>query len=234
MRTFSIAAVSLALLASSLQASTITFTGLSLASATLAGTSPNKLTFVVNVGGMTNGTNTATLTGAQMTFVTGLVDNPFASASAITGLVSYPFLTTGSSRLLAGGASTPVIPATTLMQGSGNGGASLTFLRTGLSGNAGTYLIALPTQIVSVNPTLASFMGISSSPIPPLLSFAAQFYFNANISAYALNATIVTPTSGIQNFRGDFTLTSIPEPATMSMLGIGLAGLALLGRRIKS
>jgi hypothetical protein len=69
----------------------------------------------------------------------------------------------------------------------------------------------------------AFFVSVTSFDNPPIASATLEFNSSANNDGYGIDAVVIGSTAT--------TPTSVPEPATLAIVGAGLVGAGLMGRR---
>ncbi len=182
---------------------------------------------------MNNFMKTALLTAVALVAFCG-------SASAIT-------IVCGNTGNLASGTGSGSIGCPALDAGFGNALTNVFITRTG---DASTILTLSPNPIVTFTwgsaggfsglvYTLTGFGGIgggfTASPTTPNISASqnpGQTFgaFNMTFSSSVTGGTL-TSSSGVLIL--DYTISAVPEPMTMSLMGAGLLALGLAGRRFR-
>lgn len=106
----------------------------------------------------------------------------------------------------------------------------------------GMALSSTPTLtdvILAVNAILDPSIA-ASIPLPSMITDISDFIWvslSGNTVSYVSNlgltigSTGLAASMGVANFGGSLTLTAVPEPGTLGLLGLGLIGIGLIARR---
>jgi len=213
-----------------------------------AGTTTSNLNAVVAGGNVIPGTVTRTVTG--VTGISSLIFNMSGNAAgaftgAAPGTVNGAAAFTGGVTIIVLGSPAIVVPLSIGTTGT------ITTVVTGLPGGLGTTL-----SITAIGNTwTAGTTGVTGVPfsttayIPfagtvTLTGLTTVTVMGANLLSAGGNGTLVLVTatkvltslgaSPILPLFSILTLSYVPEPGTLLLLGSGVAGLALLGRRRRS